>query len=528
MRKVIFDGEITNHNELCRNNNISQSLSNEELVIQLYEKKGIDFVCELEGRYSIVICEGKQKYLVRDKLGYQPMYYTIQNQELYYGSSLKTLVLDLPQMPQLDSNAIYQYLSFWALPSDLTWFKGVKKVEPGHYILFDDGITKKNYYDVSKFINAPNDDDKQAAQAKIENILMDYFKMRNGDYYLALSGGVDSCLLAIIGNRMNRISHSISVYLNDNSDSEEITRINRVKDYFYSMQMQFKACIISSTTVRNMARLIPQETLEPMQLMDMIIIWKIMEGKEGTYLFGEGADELGGYLDYIRNNEINSILKARKRDKVFDRYYKDNYITSKHIVGMSEKEKKYIWKGEECINSYEYISTLYGQISNDFQDSYYRKLQNVDFKFRLPEYLLKRTEIVCRILQTRTEFPFLNSKLVEYCLKINKSTMMNGDEVKSIFRNILQKFVPMKLWEGKKLGMGDGLNEYLNSIVLNNYINEIEVKEDHPIFQYLDRERIGEMVRQNNNVVWSIYALGMWIEQLSDEVYLDTVSWCDL
>ena len=102
--------------------------------------------------------------------------------------------------------------------------------------------------------------------------------------------------------------------------------------------------------------------------------------------------------------------------------------------------------------------------------------------------------------------------------------MLEGNEAKSIFRNILQEFIPAELWKGKKLGMGDGLSKYWNCIVLNNYINEIELKESHPLFQFVDREKIGEVVRRNNKIAWSIYSLGIWIEQLSDKECFDTVS----
>lgn len=122
---------------------------------------------------------------------------------MYFGSNLKSLIQRLELRVKINPSAIYHYLTFGALPGDITWFEGINKLEPGMYILFRNGFTNKHkYYDVSQIINEPLDDENICD--RIDCYLKDFFAEKNS-YRVALSGGIDSCLLAAVSSKLKKI-----------------------------------------------------------------------------------------------------------------------------------------------------------------------------------------------------------------------------------------------------------------------------------------------------------------------------------
>ncbi len=516
MVEVYLKGRITNHDELCNKNSIVCDVGDRELVCILYNIYGEKIVYEIEGDYAIVISDNGKYLLIRDRIGFKSLFYVSKKGQFNYGFDLKEIIKKINFIPEINSNAIYQYLTFLALPEDITWFQDVRKVEPGTYVVLEnDEIRKVRYYNISSFSNNVLWDTEEKATKRIVDILLNNIDSRESKYAIALSGGVDSCLLAAISSLREKKFETISVYINREYNNEEMNRINSIKGSINPTNMCYRSCILTNATVSDAARWIAMQTYEPMQLLDMILISSIIKEGKTTYLFGEGADELGGYIEYIKANEINNILQVRMKKTFLEQYYKGFYFTNKHIVGMTEGVKKSIWMKEAGVSSYEYIYRLYEEIDSNIQDAYLRKLQNVDFSFRLPEYLLRRSDIISSLLDVKIDFPFLSRELVEYCLQINKRIMIGEGKVKKVFKNILYSYIPRKIWDSNKIGMGDGLKNYLEIIVLDNYINEIESKGDHPLFEYVDRGKVGKVVRKNHNIAWSLYSIGVWLELLS-------------
>lgn len=516
MTKVVcYRGKLTNHDELCVSHSIDQNLNDVELIEKLYLKYEEQFVNFIEGNYVIVISDAEKYLLIRDRVGFKSLYYINQNGVLLYGLNLKEIMNQLFIKPSINSNAIYHYLSFWALPADMTWFENVYKVEPGTYVVIQNGkVSKTKYYSFAKYINNSQIDNIDSVEKKIDELISTSIMKRQNEYSIALSGGIDSIFLAALSNRNNVKFDTISVYVNSNSDNEEIHRIKNVSKYINTNAMYYRSCEISVNSINEVAHWIAKKTYEPMQLLDMMLILTILYNGEKEVLFGEGADELGGYLEYIRAKEINELLNMRTQKVHNERFYKNIYFCNKHVLGLTEGQKKRIWKKDIASNSYDYLYSITNEIDDEVKDSYVRKLQNIDLSFRLPEYLLKRTDTVSQLTGTQIDFPFLNRELIEYCVQIDKDIMMDKHTVKKIFKSILNKYIESDQWGKSKIGMGDELSKYIEDIVFKIYKNDIEINMEHPLFEFLDRDELENMMIHNKYIVWSIYSLGVWLEEI--------------
>ena len=515
---IDFHGEITNHNSLCDVNGISQKVKDQELVSLLYSRYKEDVVHGLEGRYAFAIADGRDCFIVRDRFGFKTMYYAMSGGYMHFGSNIKNLIQRLKLRVKINPNAIYHYLTFGALPEDITWFEGIHKLEPGTYILFRNGFTNKHkYYDVSQIINEPLDDDNVCD--RIDCYLKDFFAEKN-NYQVALSGGTDSCLLAAVSSNLKKNYSAVSVFIN-NKMGEEAERIYRIKDYI-TPNITFISCTVSSQSISELAKYISEYIYEPMQLMDMVLMRALLGLDDGIeYIFGEGADELGGYQEYLKVDAINTLMNKRKNWRAVKWHYKGYCIAGKHVTGINEEEKKRIWVAEPCECSYEYIYRMYEKINCSVSDSFYRKLQCVDFSFRLPEYLLRRLDVLGDLFGKRVCLPFLSRPLAEYCMHMNKTKMMSGKRVKCLFKDLLYRYIPSDVWEQRKLGLGDGLGDFVGGVLLQNYISEIEADYQNPLFGYVDREKVGWLVREQTRLAWNFYSLGIWLKTLDKKEQIE-------
>src|SRR5206468_1675925 len=110
-----------------------------EVIVHLYESLQDGFIERLRGMFAVAIWDARRQRLVlgRDRLGIKPLFYAPQGGGVLFGSEIKSLVrgglLDL----HLDPHALDRYLTFGYVPSPLTIYKEIRKLDPGHLLVCD-------------------------------------------------------------------------------------------------------------------------------------------------------------------------------------------------------------------------------------------------------------------------------------------------------------------------------------------------------------------------------------------------------
>ena len=92
----------------------------------------------------------RELWLVRDRIGIKPLYYSIHHDRLTFASEIKALLEDPEQQRAIDEEALFHYLSFLTTPAPQTLFDGIRKLPPGTWLRVDaDGrIEERRYWDV--------------------------------------------------------------------------------------------------------------------------------------------------------------------------------------------------------------------------------------------------------------------------------------------------------------------------------------------------------------------------------------------
>jgi len=154
---ITFNGEIFNYlelrEELVKKGHQFYTHSDTEVIIHLYEEKGIDCIRELNGQFAFAIWDKKQGRLLlaRDRVGVRPLFYTLADDELIFASEIKAIFVNKKVIRQLDPIGLEQLFTFWTTISPRTTFKEIKELPAGHYLVAKDNTIKTKRYWYLKF-----------------------------------------------------------------------------------------------------------------------------------------------------------------------------------------------------------------------------------------------------------------------------------------------------------------------------------------------------------------------------------------
>src|SRR5258708_37053152 len=149
----------------------------------------------------------KELFVARDRLGVKPLYYVhTDDGSLFFGSEIKTLLEAGAIKPEINYPALPDYLANHATSGEETLFRGVKRLLPGHTMLWRDGkLQVSRYWDVSfarQTDEGRSEKDYVAEWGELFNTSVRLRLMADVPLGMFLSGGIDSSAIAAVMSRM--------------------------------------------------------------------------------------------------------------------------------------------------------------------------------------------------------------------------------------------------------------------------------------------------------------------------------------
>ncbi len=198
---IVFNGEIYNfpeiRAELVSRGHHFVTHSDTEVIIHLYEEMGPDCVTKLRGMFALAIYDKTKRKLTlaRDRLGKKPLHYALHDGKLFFASEIKSILAVAPELAEVNSQGLLEYLNYGYIPDPLTAFTGIHKLPPGHVLEFQNGeIRIRQYWDLPEYnTHAPKSEEE--CLEELEARLFEATKIRLiSDVPLGafLSGGTDS------------------------------------------------------------------------------------------------------------------------------------------------------------------------------------------------------------------------------------------------------------------------------------------------------------------------------------------------
>lgn len=205
---LAFNGEIYNYavlrERLAKAGHCFNSECGAEVIIHLYEQYGERLFNEIDGQYAFSIYDkwNNSLFLARDRLGICPLFYTVHDGAVYFGSEIKSLLAAAPAEARLSADGVYEQFVYWAVSGGRTVFEDIYQVPPACYITFD-GSGKSNltrYHAFSDYLTAQHEIAEQgeavaALRETLLHSLMERITHESEKWGVYLSGGLDSTIL---------------------------------------------------------------------------------------------------------------------------------------------------------------------------------------------------------------------------------------------------------------------------------------------------------------------------------------------
>lgn len=535
---VVFNGEIYNYKTLRTElENLGHTFvtrTDTEVLIHAYEEWGIEsikstcsMIHRLDGMFAIAIFDATKQelFLIRDRMGIKPLYFSTQSHYLSFASEIKAL-WQLPWMKRnISQQALYHYLTFMVTPAPYTIFEGVYKLPAGFYahVKANRQIDFHEWYNPMEQIDPKRRkefNDEQFCIENIRNLLRESTKKRmisDVPFGAFLSGGIDSSLnVALMAESIKKVkTFTISF-----SDGPEINELKWARLVAKKFDTDHHEIVISQKEAYDFYESMVYHLDEP--LADCVCIpfyYVAKHAKEcGVTVaqVGEGSDELFfGYNMYAQYKKLHKYfwqpaqklpMFAKKlsyqlahkfcssRPSVVDTLHKLSNRQSLFwggAIAFSETQKQAFLhhnKLRPADGHDQIVEKIYPDLkqrcdSHTIVDyhiselkkrhpnaSFMQQMAYLELKQRLPELLLMRADKMSMATGVEARVPFLDHKIVEFALQIpdhikfkNRWIKSTCSKTKYILKKACEGIIPDEIIYRKKLGFAAPIVRWFDS-----------------------------------------------------------------
>ena len=556
---VVFQGAIYNMSELAKSVKCTgPRLDEAKLIACLYHQYGYHLFDNIQGKFTFALYDQNTMTLLlgRDRIGVEPLYYFEDSQKIIFASRLKPIV-DHPEIEKrLSNHAITQYLLYCYNPSFDSFFLGVKKLRPGHYLLNQEGRSKIERYWKLSFKEILDPDENEIAE-KLRYLINEAVERRiKADEApgLFLSGGMDSSTIAAFTSvSTNRKINTYSYHCRSESfDESKYAQI--VSNYYHTRHELIE---YSSDQVVLMAQLVTQMD-EPFCDVGINIATGILGkaacGKVSYVLTGDGGDELfGGHPVYLADpfgriiDRIPAIFKnpflwmgRQLRDSDKKKDFKVKWQRFSISVQFPQNLLSHRWRlyyhpeeitkflSEDLLTGLD-ISMLYNPVlalnaEADGPDYLSRSLYS-DYQTVVGFYL-RRMDLV-RHFGIEGRFPMLDDQLVAYCAKIPSTLKIrNGTDTKYILKETMKEILPHDIvYRNDKLGHSIPLKNWMRydpavRAFMLELVSRKTIKKRDLFNPNTIKELIHEHMSKKRNYshrLWALMVLELWLRHHMDK-----------
>lgn len=513
---ILFNGEIFNHVELRKElesygEKFYTKNSDTEVLLIGLSKFGIDYLKKLNGQFSVYFMKLNQQiaYLIRDRLGQKPLFYSIDENNLIFGSNLKAL--NKLKNSEIYEYSIYEYLNFGVIPSPNTIYKNIFKLEPATYIKIDletFKTYKTKYWELDKF-QGNNVFDSDIFNSLYENSI----KLRSqADVEVAcfLSGGLDSS--SIISNLTKQVDNVNTFSVNfKNTDFDESYHSNLVAEKFSTNHTGYDFYNDISIQIIEKSIEIFDEPYSDPSTVPSFLISKLMSETYRVGISGDGGDELMG--GYYRTQKMLQKRSSIFPEKLFN-FYPSIFGSGSNILSRSKNDfvaYKSFFSDKKLLNllNVDYIDSFDRYLDYKFLDSY-KFFQYIEFDFYLSEMMNLKVDRTSMANSLEVRSPFQDFRLVEYVY--NSSSYGFQNIPKFVIKENLSLHFDNEFINRKKQGFVFDTKNW----VFDNLENINQTLQNGKVVSNIDENILNKLSRvrttQNALRIWKLFFLEKYFQ----------------
>lgn len=498
---VVLNGEIYNFPELRQQllakGHHFRTRTDTEVIVHLYEEKGIDCLYDLNGMFALAIWDTRNRelFVARDRLGIKPLHYIIRNGTIYFASEIKAILQERRIERKIDPKALSEYLTLLYIPAPRTIYDGVKKLNPGHYLHAKKGSVQVHRYWSFELNPRNGKSEKEFCEILEEKFDRAVARQMVSDVPLGafLSGGIDSSMVV---SSMARASageiKTFTVGFNHNSYDER-PYARRIATWLGSEHYEQE---VVPEALHDLPRLLwyYDEPFADEAALPTYYISRSARQAVKVALAGDGADELfAGYRVYQteRLNRWYAYLPKQLRQAIHSGICR---VTKLHWTPEARDWLEWLKRGfylTDTASEKRYLSKLtvfspelqkallhhpgdeepYGQLSELFnrsnQPDFLEKLLSVGMSFNLPNRMLTKVDRASMAASLEVRVPFLDNEVVDFAATLPLNYKIRGLRTKHIVKKVLDKRLPQEMQRRPKHGFDVPFKQWFRGDLIN-------------------------------------------------------------
>jgi asparagine synthase (glutamine-hydrolysing) len=504
--RIVFNGEIYNHAHLrqeldgIRQRHWRTNHSDTEVILHAFAEWGIEAIQRFRGMFAIGLWdEAKQElWLIRDRIGVKPLYYSVHDGRLVFASEIKALLEDPGQKRAIDEESMYHYLSFLTAPAPRTMFAGIRKLPGGCWLRARAGgeLTVHRYWDVWDHTSPLTErSDSEIAGSLLEELRTSVRLRKVSDVPVGvfLSGGLDSGTNAVLfaeGEERPVKTFSIGYRGDYASYRNEFSHARRVAELVHADHHE--RLLDMNDLLAFLPRMVHLQD-EPLADPVCVPVYYVSElaRQHGVVVcqVGEGADEL--FCGYPSWKTLLGLQHLDRRP--VPRTLKRGIALAARLAGLSHRREyeflrranagePVFWSGADAMTDAEKRRLISPRVRRDLGDltsfdairpiwdrfqakAWERSVLNwmsfVDLNLRLPELLLMRVDKMSMGVSLEGRVPFLDHRFVELSMSIPERVKTRNGTLKYILKHAVRGLLPDDLIDRPKQGFGVPIHEWL-------------------------------------------------------------------
>ena len=503
--------------------------------------------------FLIIVTKKKEVFLVRDRVGIKPLFYSYNENGLSFASELKPL-FEIPWIKkEVSPQTLFYFLKHGHVPCPLSIIKGIQQLEPGHYIHFqNNNISIRKYWDSKNLLAKDLITNESEIIDSLDSTMLDITRRQvisDVPVGCFLSGGIDSSLLVAYYSQIN--SKPITTFAIGYKETEfdESYYAKIVADKFKTKHHEI---IIGAKDMFDIIPEIPIFYDQPFSdptLMPTILLAKFAKEHVTVALSGDGGDEL--FFGYVYHEMLYKMQLLKKIPHIIRRGL---FESLRQVIGICMRGRiplrlQQIRKFLEIMqfrDSSEFLqyfvgtigplrmdrisklvigdidisSSLYSPMVTDMSEQKWsEKIEQVFIKTFMLDTVLQKTDRASMAHSLEVRVPFLDNKLLEFSARVPFSYKYKNGTKKYILRQLLKEKLPPEIVDRKKQGFSIPLREWLRGdlkYLVEEYLNPAKLKNDG----FLDPSEVSIVIEEhmknranNSHLIWSMICFGLWKER---------------
>ena len=555
---LTYNGEIYNfrelRSELAAKGHTFKSTSDGEIIVHLYEEMGAACLERLKGMFAFALWDKTQQslFLARDRIGKKPLHYAIDDGGIAFASEIKALLKHPQVVKEIDLSALNKYLTFEYVPAPATIFKSIKKLEPGHYLSYQNGKSEiKKYWDIplADYPIGFKTEDEYAEE--LRDILERAVRSRlvaDVPVGVFLSGGIDSGVIAALAAKANRKIECFSIGFDEPSFDES----SHAKSIAKALGLNHRLKIFNTREMLDNLDELPNFLDEPLadaSILPSYLLSKVASERLKVALSGDGGDELfAGYPTYQAHRIItyydllpetlkNSVKALAAWLPVSHGNISTDFKIKQFLrgAGVSPEIRFFMWMGsfteseKKGLLSSDVRAALAHE--NTYEDvfAYIResglnkdleRILYLSMKLYLQDDILVKVDRAAMANGLEVRCPLLDQELVEFACRLPMQYKLHGLKTKYLLKKAAAGILPDSIINRKKKGFGIPISKWLTGELKSymlDYLGEERIKRqgyfNYPYIKGLIDDHLHKR-KDHRKLLWTLLIFQIWHDRV--------------